>query len=70
MIAFMNGYSSAIGSDIETIRALKEDQGKLKKYSQLAVKSYMEKVRSLNQGETVTGKKENPVGDSSHSLPL
>ena len=30
-IAFMNGYTNAIHGDIETIKALKQDQEKLKK---------------------------------------
>ena len=56
-IAYMNGYSNAMQADLDTIRALKEDQTKLKKSAQLAVNGYMEQVRIMNQDERVVRNK-------------
>ncbi len=67
-IAYMNGYANAVHSDLETIKSLKEDPAKLKKYAQVAVKDYMEKVNALNKEGMVAGNKKSI--SSSSFLPL
>jgi hypothetical protein len=47
-IAFMNGYVNALEPDLDTIKSLKENSDKLKKYSKLAANNYMKKVSELN----------------------
>ena len=69
-VAFMNGYLSAIQADMDTIKTLKKDRVKLKKYSQLAVDRYMDKVCALNQEGKVTSNKENKTVSHSNSTPL
>ena len=48
-IAFLNGYVNALDADIETIKNIKEDKNKMKKYSDIAVKNYLAKVNELNR---------------------
>lgn len=48
-IAFMNGYSRAIDSDIETIALLKKNDDYLRSYMETAVEKYMQKVVALNK---------------------
>lgn len=50
-IAYINGYANAVQSDINTIKVLKQDQAKLKQFSQVSVNRYMEKVALLNKGD-------------------
>lgn len=50
-VAFMNGYINAISADIETLKDLKEDKAKMKKFSELAVKKYLDKVWKMNNNE-------------------
>jgi hypothetical protein len=69
-VAFMNGYSTAIKADMDTIKALKEDQVKLKRSAQLAVNGYMEKVSVLNGGGMIAKNKDKKVISSSNSMSL
>lgn len=53
-IAFMNGYSRALDSDIETIQALKEDVSLLEKRATNAADRYMMQVAAMNNGTGVS----------------
>ena len=48
-IAFMNGYSNAMDTDLETITLLKQNQDYLKNYMETAVGEYMQKVIDMNR---------------------
>ena len=62
----MNGYEEAMKADPDTIKALKEDQGKLIKYAQVPVKGYMKKVSLMNQdGKVAENKKSSSYSDLS-----
>lgn len=69
-IAYLNGYANAIEADLSTIKALKQDQEKLKKFSQVAVNEYMEKVTLLNKGDQrgINQEKAEYVGSNSLSF--
>ena len=69
-IAYMNGYANAIQSDINTIKALKKDQAKLKKFSQVAVNRYMEKVTLLNQDDQKEINEKKSENSATQSLSL
>ena len=45
----MNGYVRALGTDLETIKLLKENVIAMKKYAALKVDKYMEEVAELNR---------------------
>ena len=67
-IAYMNGYSNAIQADLNTIKVLQQDRKKLKKFSQIAVNRYMEKVSALNQDEQRGINSKKPVYAGSNTL--
>lgn len=67
-IAFMNGYANAIQGDIETIKALKQDQEKLKKFSRVAVNQYMERVALLNHNNQGANQEKDTAVSGSHSI--
>jgi hypothetical protein len=69
-IAYMNGYANAIQADLNTIKVLKQDQAKLKKFSQVAVNRYMEKVTLLNRDNTkgINEKKPKYTGSNSYTF--
>jgi len=69
-VAFTNGYTNVFEVDIETIKALREDNKKIKKFSQLAAKKYMEKVCVMNQSDPERNKDDKKVLPGSNSLPL
>ena len=69
-IAYVNGYASALKTDLEIIKALKEDQAQLKKHAQAAVNGYMAKVSVLNKDEMASGNKNKKSISSYSSLPL
>jgi len=53
-IAFMNGYVRALGTDLETIKSLKENFVAMKRYAGLEVDKYMEEVAELNRSINVS----------------
>ncbi len=67
-IAFMNGYSNAIQGDIETIKVLKQDQEKLKKFSRFAVNQYMERVALLNRNSQEADHEKDTAVSASNSI--
>jgi len=69
-IAFMNGYSNAVQADINTIKVLQQDQEKLKKFSQVAVDKYMQKVTLLNRDDRKGINKKQPKQYGSNSMTL
>ena len=64
----MNGYANAIQGDIDTIKVLQRDEAKLKRFSQVAVNRYMEKVTLLNQDDRKEGSKRKPVITGSNTM--
>ncbi len=64
----MNGYSNAIQGDIETIKVLKQDQEKLKKFSSFAVNKYMERVTLLNRSSQEAGHEKDTAVSASNSI--
>ena len=67
-IAFMNGYANAIQADLDTIKLLKRDRERLKKFSRAAVDRYMERVALLNREDRGAMIKKKPVHTGSNSL--
>ena len=67
-IAYMNGYSNAIQADLNIIKVLQQDREKLKKFSQVAVNRYMEKVNVLNQDKQKGINSKKPVYTGSNTL--
>ena len=67
-IAYMNGYSNAIQADLNTIKVLQKDREKLKKFSQVAVNRYMEKVNALNHDDQRGINSKKPVNTGSNAL--
>lgn len=47
-IAYMNGYTNAVQTDIDTLKILQQDQDKLRMFSQTSVNNYLKKVALLN----------------------
>ena len=69
-IAYMNGYANAIQTDIDTIKVLKQDREILRKFSQVAVNKYMEKVTLLNRNDKGVPDKKKPTYSGSNTMSL